>query len=294
MQSQPRGRARKSQVLAQREQLGELQNSGRFLDYVGVIEGTFVPPHPSRLPPFFTLNPVARRDRIQLEKARFGNLIHQLRSAYMAFRYVRPRLRLQMRETPEIARQLYEDMYTALGRGVLDNMRDRLNPGCYTALQQRVAERAPGTKLLWTLHRYVSPPKRVSYVFALPDLSAPKDERTGIMQAVVRLHSVQSLVRVKTVKARDPAAPGGFSMIEVPIDRDDKVIPRQERIEAVKRQRKETVEYAVVERKMIKGKVGEWRLWGLTQETTVEALKASAQKSLDAARRKVMSKASST
>jgi len=70
------------------------------------------------------------------------------------------------------------------------------------------------------------------------------EKGTGLRQAVARIKSVQRLTRY---------------------DADGEAVPGSGK-------EKEVVEYVVVQKRLWLGKEHPWRIWGTTEETTIEAL----------------------
>lgn len=83
-----------------------------------------------------------------------------------------------------------------------------------------------------------------------------KTKQTALQQAVVRIRSMQSLQRIKKVKGSDGKV---REVVEEGSSSKDG---------------KEVVEYFVVQRMMRKGKMGEWKIWGTTEPTTLEKFEA--------------------
>lgn len=77
---------------------------------------------------------------------------------------------------------------------------------------------------------------------------------TTLQQAVVRIRSVQSLQRIRRVRGKDGKA------------RD--VVEEG----SIGGEGKEVTEYFVVQRMTRRGEVGDWKVWGTTEETTLEKL----------------------
>ncbi|KAF2209472.1 hypothetical protein CERZMDRAFT_91333 [Cercospora zeae-maydis SCOH1-5] len=261
-------KAQPSMAVKRNQAMKKMQASGEVLDYVGLLQETFVPPRWENLPSIFSDFSGHRK----LLWYRWKAWISFRRSQLTAFWMVKPRLKLEVRKTPHIAKQLYEEMYVAFADGNLGSVEAKLSPGFKTRLEQRIAKRAPNTRLQWKLHKYIGRPKCVSYMFAMPDTKGPNTTRTAIMQAVVRIKSQQSLLHVRKQRVKDPAT-GKFVVVEVPVDRDGKEI-RDFNVEAEEKKNTKTmVEYFVIERTLINGQVGSWRAWGTTQEADLAELR---------------------
>ena len=265
-------KAQPSMTLAQKTAMKRMTASGEVLDYIGIIQDTFVPPTGANLPSIFS----DWRGRRKLLKYKFKSWITLIQSRFMAFWLVKPRLKLETHKAGKIAKGLYEGMYTAFAEGeaALGAMEGagKLSPGLLSSLKGRIAQRAPNTHMRWKLHKYMGSPECVSFKFAMPDMKSPNTERTGIIQAVVRLKSQQSLLSYQRRRVKDPAS-GKMVIAEIPVDRDGKeIVDFDEEVEQRKNM-KTMVEYFVIERTLIKGVLGEWRAWGTTEETTLAKLR---------------------
>lgn len=157
------------------------------------------------------------------------------------------------------AQDLYEQMYHALASGKIDELRPRLCESIHASLSARVANRPPGQRTLWTLHRYVGAPRVVSYRASLFDPGEESHRRTTSQQVVVRIRSMQSLRKMKKV-------------------REGKVVREVLDVGSVAGDEgKEVLEYFVVQRMMRKGVPGPWMIWGTTTETTLASLERAEQ-----------------
>lgn len=265
-------KAQKSMAVKQKESRERMAATGEILDYLGVLPGTFVPPTGRNLPSLSS----DWRGRRTILYYQLLSWYHVLQSRFIAFWLVKPRLKLEKAQTPAIAQELYKDMYTALAGGEVElgKIERRLHPGLKSSLRARIAQRAPNTFMQWKLHRYMAPRECVYFKFGLLDMSGPRTERTGMIQAVVRIKSQQSLLTFQRRRIKDPANPRGPPvMTEVPVDRDGKVIVDFDQ-EVEERQSLKTVEeYFVIERTLFKGVLGPWRAWGTTHETTLAEIR---------------------
>ncbi|GAB7353508.1 hypothetical protein MBLNU459_g3955t1 [Dothideomycetes sp. NU459] len=245
--------------------MAEQKAAKRLPDDIGLLPDTFVMPHGANLPSLFS-DP---RGRLALERARLWqrgkdtltNLI--MRNFYVG--NWRPWVRggrpsLQRLRIPKIAQRLYEDMYAHFAAGTIEQMAPRLCESIFNSLHGRVASRAPNTALRWTLHRYVGAPAVVSHRFIPAGLAEDKSKMTTLQQAVVRIRSVQSLQRIRRVKGKDGKA---YDVIE-----EGSVGGASGGAAG-----KEVTEYFVVQRMTRKGEVGDWKVWGTTEETTLAKLR---------------------
>jgi protein MBA1 len=237
---------------------------------------TFVMPHGKALPSLIS----NFSGRWKLEKARFLQKTKDvLATGVIKYYYTRDAARaspiplarfkhwfkfplLQRRQIPKIAKTLYEEMYSSFARGNIDAMRPRLCENIYESLMGRVAARPTNTSLRWTLHRYVGAPKVVSHKFT-PLSAGIKDKykQSVLQQVVVRIKSVQSLQRLRKVRGRD-----------------GKVTEVLE--EGSESKGKEVTEFFVIQRMMRKGVMGDWKIWGTTEEMTLEKFEKEERKKL--------------
>ena len=177
-------------------------------------------------------------------------------------------------------------MYTAFAAGNVSALEGQVCPGLLGSLRARIAQRAPNTSLRWTVHKYLSRPRLVSYKAALmPGLkksASEKTEKNGFVQAVVRIHSLQSLQHVKRVNVR---LAGGKQVEtrEVLIDAQGRELPEEEQQQQdngkVPRNAKESVEYFVIQKALRRSKEGPWMVWGSAEETTLDKIRAPGKKS---------------
>ncbi|KAI7567596.1 hypothetical protein KC346_g20701, partial [Hortaea werneckii] len=177
-----------------------------------------------------------------------------------------------------VARDLHKSMYEHFAAGNLTPMENQICEGMLGSLRSRIAQRNPNTGLKWTLHKYLSRPKLASYRAAIfPEQKGEKNtERNGIIQAVVRIHSLQSLQHIKRMSTRD--ANQKLVVREVPVDSQGREMePLQEG--AVPANAKDAVEYVVIQKMIRKGKEGRWMIWGTTEETTMSKIKQEQNKS---------------
>ncbi|KAF1817843.1 uncharacterized protein K489DRAFT_328693 [Dissoconium aciculare CBS 342.82] len=211
-----------------------------MLDHLGVIDGQYVKPTGANAPSWRS-SPLAR---LSLEiRSRITALRLRCTSYYVRRWKISPPVPAP--HTAEIIRAtkaLYEDIYTAFGNGDLAPVRDRLAPGFHDTLSQHIRERRPDTTRQWRLERYVGEP-RVAAKAAKEAAKAAKRDANGMLQAIVRIRSVQSLVTVARKRTWDRA------------------------------RRTTSVEYFVVQKKIRHSRVDpDWQAWGAAQESTPERI----------------------
>ena len=256
--------------------------SGQIPNDLGLLPDTFVLPRGKNLPSWF-LN---FSGRWTMEKKKFKLRAVELFSALM-YRWimVRPRPRLEVGKIPGIAKDMHREMYERFAAGDMSPMESRICEGMLGSLKRRIAQRPPNTRLLWTIHKYLSKPKRMSYkAAAMPrQKGASLADTSGLVQAVVRIHSLQSLQHVKKVHERGEDRK--MVVKEVVVDAQGRETPLEEFEEQqaegkVPEGAKETVEYFVVQKNLRTGKEGPWLVWGTTEETTLDKVKRQGKKSM--------------
>ncbi|KAF2861525.1 hypothetical protein K470DRAFT_215115 [Piedraia hortae CBS 480.64] len=177
----------------------------------------------------------------------FGKVNDRDRLFYYKYLFATPRPVLGVGNIASTAKQLHEEMYTQLAKGDLAPVEKVLCDGIAKSLQSRVSSRPRNQIMEWTCHSHVKRPRIVSLRQSpLPVFmgKSEKGKRVAIVQAVVRLHTVQSLMR----RSKD----GKKGWIQ------DKP--------------KERIEYLVLQRMMRNSIQGPWKVWGTTEETRPETL----------------------
>ena len=108
--------------------------------------------------------------------------------------------------------------------------------GLLDSFRNRIQVRPTKESLQWTLHKYIGFARIVSTNIVSLEL-----EKSALYQVVVRIKSMQSLEKT-------PA--NGLAS-----DTTEK---------------KKTVEYVVLQRMLLRGKEGDWKIWGTVGESKVE------------------------
>ncbi|KAK5114660.1 hypothetical protein LTR62_002233 [Meristemomyces frigidus] len=279
----PQGSGRQSapsMTVQMKKMKNQALKSGQIPHDMGLLPDTFVMPRGTQLPSWFT----DFSNRWLLEKKRLRTRALEFFSAFV-YRWflVKPRPRLQLGRIPGIAQELHREMYTAFAQGGLAAMESKICEGLLGSLKRRVAQRESNTRLKWTVHKYLSPPRRMSYkAAAFPAQAGAGEQGTnGLVQAVVRIHSVQSLRHIKTVSTR--LRDGRVESREVVVDSSGREVGVLREVEAredegvVPATAKETVEYFVVQKSLRNGKEGQWMVWGTTEAMTVERARREAE-----------------
>lgn len=165
-------------------------------------------------------------------------------------------------------------MFANFATGDLRGLDKKLCAGIYNSLQRRIDQRPRDTSYLWQIHEYISKPRLVSYkLYPFPEtVNFPKHERHGIAQAVVRIHAKQSLRPLKRVRVKEGAR---MVVKEVIVDSRGAEYPRERLTESsAVWNAKETVEYVVVQRLYKMTEPGPWKIWGTTEETSLDKVEA--------------------
>jgi mitochondrial protein MBA1 len=170
----------------------------------------------------------------------------------------------------------------------MQQIENKVCDGFLGTLKKRIGQRVKGRNYKWTLHKHLSRPRLVSYKAAMFPGAAgqAKTETSGLVQAVVRIHSLQSLRHVRTERTRDEK--NKIQTREIVTDMQGREIV-DEPGDAAPSDAKETVEYVVVQKTLRQGREGAWMVWGETEETTVENLKKEAKASKKGSRQPIIS-----
>ncbi|KAK0266680.1 hypothetical protein LTS16_020445 [Friedmanniomyces endolithicus] len=193
---------------------------------------------------------IRRRLRLEWKRGKLRALETFQRLAYK-FWTVKPRPRLDYFRVHSIAQGLHREVYEHFAEGNLLPIEAKVCEGFLGSLQKRIALRAPNT--------------------GKGELST---ERNGVLQAVVRIRSLQSLQRIRKVSERDED--GRLVVREVVVDAQGNEVVGGQEEGAVPKDAKESVEYFVVQRNLRAGKDSPWMAWGTTEETKVaEMLKGT-------------------
>lgn len=230
----------------QREQQAAMMRSGNMPDDIGLLPETLVLPR----------KPEERyswRLRKEWLKIRFMEVY-----SMAAFKYfmVKPRPDLEMFKVAALAAKMHKQMYHAFADGNLDALENRVGSGLFGSLRGRVVQRAPNTFLRWSVKEQLAEPKLCSFKAAVLPGNEERTEKNAQIQAVVKLHTVQTLQHVKRVSKRA----GGKGAV---VTREEDMGPKEE---------KESIEYIVLQKIIRKGKVSDWKVWGFAEETTLAKL----------------------
>ena len=245
MRGQMKQPAQPSISRAQKEQQEAMIRSGQVPDDVGLLQDTFILPR-------------AAGDRWSW-RLRKKWMWTRMLDAYgmVAFKWlVKPRPKFELATIAPKASEMHREMYGAFAAGNLESVHSKVCTGLYGSLRGRVQQRAPNTYLRWSVKKQLSSPRLCSFKAAV--LPGPKgesaEERNAQIQAVVKLHTLQSLQHVKKVAKRV----------------GQKLVTSEELIGA--EEEKESVEYVVLQKTLRRGKMNNWQVWGFTNETSLNRL----------------------
>ncbi|KAK5133452.1 hypothetical protein LTR08_007694 [Meristemomyces frigidus] len=264
-----------SMALQVEEQRRKALREGLIPDDMGLLPGTFIMPRGKNRPSWLR----DFKGRWRMEKARWWQRAQEVFSAFM-YRYVmvRPSPRLHLRSITGIAKDLHRDMYTNFASGNLAPIESRLCEGIFGSLKRRISQRPLNTGLKWTLHKHLSKPRLASYRPGIQpgQKGGSRTEVNGVVQAVVRIHSLQSLQHTKRVSLK--GANGKTLVREIVVDAHGRELqPVAEG--AVPKDAKEAVEYFVIQQNVRKSKAGPWKIWGTAEEMTLEQIRKQDKKS---------------
>lgn len=250
-------------AVAMKQQQKTAMRDGSIFDHYGLLPGTFVFPSGKDLPSYAK----DFKSRWALDWYWLKHsVMHFITSFYFARMRTRPKIKLERGKVAGVAKEIYEDMYKHFASGDMSPIEGKLSPGLMGSLRARISQRAANTSMKWSLEKYLSQPKLVWFHSAPFNLKGPRDEQTGLIQAVVRIHSRQRLQKVQRIVGKDRV------VREALVDTHGKEIPEDEMERERRRSIKDTTEYVVLQRRVMKSRPSQWMMWGTTEETTLPKL----------------------
>ncbi|KAM3068253.1 hypothetical protein ACMFMG_009393 [Clarireedia jacksonii] len=207
---------------------------------LGLLANTFVKPSLShQLSLLKTPKNFGKLQWVAL-KSRFTDLVSIAALKFSSPRVGRARWKIQIKRHRIIptARGLHDEMYKAFAEGDSKTLRKICAEGLYESFMGRIGVRPRGEKVEWELIRLNGSPKIVSHRAA----SLPVGKGSYLRQAVVRIASRQKMTRKS---------------------RNGEVVPGSGK-------EKDVVEYLVLQKFYRGFESGEWRVWGTTEETTLD------------------------
>ncbi|KAF3482322.1 uncharacterized protein GIQ15_05081 [Arthroderma uncinatum] len=224
-------------------------------DDLGLLPGTFVRPVWKNLPSIFLEPKMRWRMEWMYWKSKVQNFV-----SLLAFcKYINKKLPMRLRERKRRAIELHKDMYNHFASGSLGALQETCCNGLYQTFAARISRRPPTSPVLvWKLHKYLRFPHSmtISGARVVSDRAAalPGADGMGIRQVIVRIQSRQSLITPSALVSQL----GEQQIQELENQQQEK--------------QKDCTEYIVLQRMMWGGKDGDWKVWGLTEETTIEDL----------------------
>jgi len=176
----------------------------------------------------------------------------------------RLRPKIATRTIPAAARTLHKKLFSAYAAGNAARISKLTAESLAASLASRISHREPGTRLHWSVVRYVRRPRVVSQKAAeLPFLV--EGEKAGARQAIVRIETEQRVVMGRKL------ADGQMDLA----DKEDGFWSDKsgDGIEWGVPRVKNVVEYMVLQRKMIKGVEEPWYIVGFARETTANDIR---------------------
>ncbi|TPX26649.1 hypothetical protein DIZ76_012111 [Coccidioides immitis] len=222
-------------------------NRDMIPDDVGLLPGTFIRPAWRNLPSIFK-DP---KLRLRMEWMSLKMTVVNFISILSYCRFINKKLPLRLRERKSRALELHKQMYTSFANGDITSLKKTCCQGIFQNFAARISRR-PRTspRLLWTLHSYKKFPFALTFSGAqvISDRAAalPEAKGFGIRQTVIRIQSKQSLITPSSGEEQNAAQ------------------------QSEKQQ--DCTEYVVLQRFMLNGEDGDWKVWGLAEETTPEDL----------------------
>lgn len=201
---------------------------------MGLLPGTFVMPS-GLIKPSLLRTPNLR---MRLEWYRLKKKWRALQGCitYKFLLKSRPWPKLRRGTIAPEAKRLYETMYTAFADGDMATLESICHEGLLASFGTRINVRPPKESLQWTLHKYIGFSRIVS-----TNIVSLGIEESALYQVVVKIRSMQSLERTPTNGVASDTT-----------------------------EAKKMVEYVVLQRMMLRGKEGRWKIWGTIEESKVE------------------------
>lgn len=211
----------------------------------GLLPDTIIAPSGANRPSLLT----SPKALATLQWARFKRKVSDLAIiAIYRWSHRKNGVKIHFRKTAPTAMALHEHMYTAFANGNVETLKKITCEGLYDSFASRIYARPRNERWKWEVVKYMKKPRVMSNRAAT--LMA---DDAGIRQAVVRICSRQKLTRYKA----DGTLVAGTG------------------------EEREVTEYVVIQRMLWGGRESDWKVWGTTEETTVEALEESQRKALE-------------
>jgi protein MBA1 len=155
-------------------------------------------------------------------------------------------------------------LYTALARGDEDTLKDIACVSILAEYRIQIARRKPGETVHWKLVKYVGlPPRIVSHKCGQMGMDFG-GLPLGIQQVVVKMQSIQQMKTV--ISGRKVDRLGRTTA------KEEAVKEEEEDIDWSGAKEKTVTEYIVIQRRLLKGVMEDWRVWGFAKEFDVATL----------------------
>ncbi|KAK8151753.1 hypothetical protein IWX90DRAFT_446134 [Phyllosticta citrichinensis] len=232
---------------------------------IGLLPGTFIRPRRADMPGILEDPKKRLMVEYKLVKSYFTSAITL---GLYKFKSVKPRPKLTRKGVPELAKTLYEQMYTAFAFGDIEHLRQICADGIVDSFSNRIAQRDANQRLYWRLLSSHKPKFVSDRCVQLPYPGGDSNKRPIFYRQVIyRIRSQQALVKGTVKRTRHGEQLLDTWGKELPVDKDGEVT--RERME---QEAREVTELFVVQKRMFLGKEEKWYAWGLTQETPVSAI----------------------
>ncbi|OAX82246.1 hypothetical protein ACJ72_03409 [Emergomyces africanus] len=227
-------------------------------DDMGLLPGTFIRPLWRNMPSIFKYP----KERLWMEwvslRAKFQDFVGVL--AYCKYLNRKNKLPLQLQARKRAALNLYETMYTAYAAADTATLQTICCSSLRDQFFKRISKRpSHSKKLVWTLHKFIKFPFSTTLTGArvIADRAAQVGHGIGIRQVVVRIQSRQSLVRPSPPPE---SAPNNN---------------KQSEASPVEAKEQDSTEYIVLQKMLVGGKEGDWKVWGFANETKMEDMETN-------------------
>ncbi|KAK2758068.1 hypothetical protein FQN54_004475 [Arachnomyces sp. PD_36] len=212
---------------------------------IGLLPGTFIRPTGDNMPSIFQ----EPSDRLRMEWLYWKTKVLNFIGLVAYAKFMNKKVPLLFRERKPAALDLHKKMYTAFAEADHATLHSICCDGLKQDFSRRIHNRS-SKPLTWTLHKYYRSPPLFSTAQIMSDraTSLPGVTGAGLRQVVVRIRSRQSTVKHVAGETEAEVEAGA----------------------ALKQ--KDCVENVVIQKQMFGGKQGEWKVWGVAEDTTADDL----------------------
>ncbi|PQE15180.1 Mitochondrial inner membrane Mba1 protein [Rutstroemia sp. NJR-2017a WRK4] len=219
-----------------------MRNQRQLPTDLGLLTNTFIKPSLSHQLSLLKTPKSFVKLQWMLWKARVMDMVSIFAMKFSSPRVGRMKYKIQLdrhRIVPT-AKGMHDEMYKAFAEGDSKTLHKICADGLYESFMGRIGARPKGEKIEWELVRMNGTPKIISHRAAT--LPVAMGAGSFLRQAVVRIASRQKMTRKS---------------------RNGEVVPGSGK-------EKDVVEYLVLQMFYRGYEPGEWRVWGTTEETTLE------------------------